>query len=108
MNERLLIKHGVGSRTFFDTNQTNAAYEIEKTSLGWRVSIFTERTEAVNQILAMKHELNLFVFEEENGIALRKTWYYLGQGSVDYDDDRGCLTLVATNQITYVPTDYFP
>lgn len=103
--DRLLIKHAVGGRTFADSANGGAAFEIESTpSGGWsfRVELDEETAAAV---VKWRNELNLFVFREYVRPVV-KTWYYVVPDSVVYDADTGRLRIEASSKLEYVPDVY--
>ncbi|MFB5190135.1 hypothetical protein [Alicyclobacillus fastidiosus] len=106
MHERLRIHHGVGSRVLFDSDQGDHPFTYEKTGDGWTFRIHSQRTPAVEEVLRLKDEINLFIFKEEGGKAVEKLWFYTGDGSVSYREDESSLVITASRQIAYKPGDF--
>lgn len=101
MHERLRINHGVGSRTLLDSDLNNVTYEYEQRADGWHFVVQTPRTPAVEDVLRLKDEINVFIFKEENGRQVEKIWFYTGDGSARYDDAAKCLYIQASSHIAY-------
>ncbi|WP_248925339.1 hypothetical protein [Paenibacillus hamazuiensis] len=102
---QLLIKHAVGGRTFIDSKKDPVPYSVEASPEGWMFTVQTTWNDDVREIIRLKDELNVFIFEEtERGT--KKTWYYVKDGRVSYDGTSGKLTLFAGSRIEYFPGDY--
>lgn len=106
MSERLLIKHAIGSRTFLDSAEGPLEFLQEQRENGFVFTIFVHKHAGVEEILRLKRELNLFIFHEENGVSAQKTWYYIGDGDVEYNEDRETLVVQAQSQISYNPAEF--
>jgi hypothetical protein len=61
---------------------------------------------AMEELLQLKHELNVFVFHEFDHQPTRKTWYYVKDGPVTYDERQQELTIMAESRIEYVPDSF--
>ncbi|WP_428912274.1 hypothetical protein [Niallia sp. Krafla_26] len=87
----LLIRHSIGSRLFYQTDD----YSIEPKEEKWIISVSISEEE-VKEILNFKQELNLFVVEEK-----QKTWYHSSHGEIVFNKDDQQLTIHADNQTVY-------
>lgn len=58
------------------------------------------------ELLRWKEELNVFVFREEPGQPVKKTWFYVKPGGAAFDSVHRELTIHAYSQITYVPDEF--
>ncbi|WP_400162687.1 hypothetical protein ACAF76_004380 [Brevibacillus sp. TJ4] len=103
LQERLLIKHAVGGRTFIDTSIEPADYRLEQSEHGWKLVLHRNYDEIMAEICKWKDELNLFLFLREEGEPEKKIWFYVEQGAVSYDSEQQRLTIVGTSRIEYVP-----
>lgn len=106
MKETLLVKHAVSGRTFFDTRLKAIPYQVEPSNEGWLFSIETKRDENVDALLEFREELNVFIFQEPEDEPVLKTWYYIKDGPVVYDDQAGKLLISAHSSIPYYPHEY--
>lgn len=103
MKETFIVKHAVGGQIFIDTGKRPLDYKLEQEGAGWRFTVATPRSDAIEELLRLKDELNVFVFHEYDDRPTKKTWYYVQDGPVGYDERRGELTIVAASRIEYVP-----
>jgi alpha-L-arabinofuranosidase len=108
----LLVKHAVGGRTFLDSNKQTLEFQIEQLMDGWKFTIAVgklgEKHEIMlrmAEIVKWKNELNVFIFTDEDGRA-KKTWYYVKDGGVHYEEQQEVLTIIAHSKIDYYPDDY--
>lgn len=107
MRETFIVKHAVGGKIYIDTGKRPADYKLEQTADGgWRFTVKMPDGEAVEEILRLRQELNVFVFREEEGEPTVKTWFYVGDGPVAYDPAAQELTIAAASRIEYVPDTY--
>lgn len=103
MTEKLLIKHAVGGRTFVDSSKEPADYRLELSEQGWKLILNREYDATIEEICRWKDELNLFLFQKEEGEPEKKIWFYVEQGAVSYDQEQQQLTIVGSSRIEYVP-----
>ncbi|MNE94510.1 hypothetical protein D3C80_1924810 [compost metagenome] len=73
---------------------------------GWKFTVQVPWSEAIEELLALKSELNVFVFQEFEDQPTLKTWYYVNNGPVEYDSEQASLTIVADSRIEYYPHLY--
>lgn len=107
MRETFIVKHAVGGKIYIDTGKRPVDYKLEQEGDGgWRFTIRMPEGEAVEEILRLRQELNVFVFREEEGKPTVKTWYYVGEGPVTYERSAQVLTITAASKIEYVPDTY--
>jgi hypothetical protein len=106
VSDRLLIKHAIGSRTFLDSAEGPLQFLQDRSKDGFVFTVFVEKNAGIEEILRLERELNLFIFHEENGVAAEKTWYYIGDGLVEYSADLQALIVHARSQITYNPAEF--
>ncbi|MBN2981119.1 MULTISPECIES: hypothetical protein [Paenibacillaceae] len=109
MKETFIVKHAVGGKIFIDTGKRPVPYKLEeKADGGYRFTVTTPRGPEIEELLELARELNVFVFRdysEENEPTI-KTWFYVKDGPVAYDDGRQALTIDAESKIEYVPDRY--
>jgi hypothetical protein len=103
---QLLIKHAVGGRTFIDSVKEGLPFSVEPFQGGWKISVTVLRDERIQEIFRLKEELNVFVFVNTPDRGMKKTWYYVQDGNVDYDESRGQLVIHARSRIEYYPADF--
>ncbi len=106
MKETLLVKHAVGGRTFIDTGKQFVEYHLEKVEEKWHFVIKIPFGPIVKEILTWKDELNVFLFHEFENQPTKKTWYYVKDGPVTYNEQQQELTIVAHSRIEYVPDEF--
>ncbi|MBD2868223.1 hypothetical protein [Paenibacillus arenilitoris] len=106
MKQTFLVKHAVGGRAFLDSAKQNVAYTVDPFGDGWKFTAKVPWSDRVEELLAHRTELNVFVFKEFDDRPTLKTWYYVGEGPVEYDPDRSELTIVAASRIEYDPHQY--
>jgi hypothetical protein len=87
----LLIRHAVGSRLFFQTDN----YQIVQVGNRWHISTVVDE-ETYEEILAFKQELNLFDTGENE-----KTWYYSSDAQMDYRPSEKQLVIYADHKTVY-------
>lgn len=105
--ETFIVKNAVGGMIYIDTGKSPVDYRLDALEDGgWLFTIRTERSAAVEEILRFRQELNVFVFREDEGRSTVKTWYYVGDGPVEYDEAGGRLTIRAASKIEYIPDMY--
>ncbi|MEH7123683.1 hypothetical protein V7127_10545 [Bacillus sp. JJ1773] len=78
----LLIRHSIGSRLFYQTDN----YTIQLTGDKWSIYIPISEEEA-GEILKFKEELNLFDVEQN-----QKTWYYSSDANIEYNKNQIIIT----------------
>jgi hypothetical protein len=66
--------------------------------------VFTEKTPAIDEVIRLKDEINVFVFKEQDGVAVEKVWFYTSNGHVAYNEIEKCLTIEATGHIAFILT----
>lgn len=106
MHERLRIHHGVGSRVLFDSDKGDVSFTYEPLPEGWKFRVSTDRTPAIDEVLRLKDEINVFIFKEQDGVAVEKVWFYTGNGNVAFNEVEKNLTIEATKHIAYHPDDF--
>lgn len=105
MQGRLLMKHAVGGRTFFDSTKAGTHFTAEeREGGGWRFTVPIEG-DAVQDILQWAEELNVFVFEEHRSPVV-KHWFYVEADTVIYDETNRTLQFEAGSKLEYVPDTY--
>lgn len=87
----LLIRHSIGSRLFFQTDN----YEIQPKENKWILTINVPKKEA-NKILKFKEELNLFDVEVN-----QKTWYYSSDAAIEYNEETNQIVFTADHKTLY-------
>jgi hypothetical protein len=108
MIERLRIHHAVGSRVLLDSNRDEIKFTYRQEGSGYVFTISTDRTAAIDEILRLKQEINLFIFREVENVTVEKVWFYTGDGQVSFDDASKGLTIVAGSRLVYKPGDFTP
>lgn len=106
MKETLIIKHAVMGRIYVDTNKRPLDYQVEERDGGYRFTVTAPLDEDMKELLAMKHELNVFIFREYEDCPTVKTWFYVKDGPVEYDETSGALHVRAESKIEYRPDDF--
>ncbi|MGG1634628.1 hypothetical protein [Paenibacillus sp. NRS-1760] len=106
MKQTFLVKHAVGGRMFIDSNKLEVPYTLVPQGEGWRFTVSVPWSESIEELLAHKAELNVFVFQEFDDKPTLKTWYYIKDGPVEYNADENSLTIVADSHIAYYPHEY--
>jgi len=106
MRQTFLVKHAVGGRMFFDSNKQDFPYTVVPHGNGWRFTVNMPWSKEIEELLAHKEELNVFVFREYDDQPTLKTWYYIKDGPVEYDAEQESLTIVADSRIEYFPHEY--
>jgi hypothetical protein len=106
VKERFRIHHAVGSRVILDSYRDPIRFEYREAGAGSFFSIFTDKTPAIEEILRLKDEINVFIFKESEGVAVEKLWFYTGDNDITYKEDEKCLTIVASSKIVYKPGDF--
>ncbi|GED69193.1 hypothetical protein BRE01_28950 [Brevibacillus reuszeri] len=106
MNETLLVKHAVGGRAFIDSGKDDISYEWEQTGEETRFTLALPHDERVAEIMKWKDELNVFLFQEQEGQPTKKIWFYVKDGPVTYDAASRQLTIVAQSKIEYIPEQF--
>ena len=87
----LLIRHSIGSRLFYQTDQ----YDIGSKEDKWIISASIPEEQA-KLIIKFKEELNLFIVEEN-----QKTWYFSSDADVVFNKDNNQLTVNADHKTVY-------
>jgi hypothetical protein len=106
MKETFLVKHAVGGRAFIDTGKHPVPYTYEQQGEQWVFRVQIEQPERITELLKWKNELNVFVFQEFENEPTRKLWFYVGDDAVQFTEDKGELTILATSHITYIPDQF--
>ncbi|TXK75900.1 hypothetical protein [Paenibacillus sp. N3.4] len=106
MKETLLVKHAVGGRAFIDTGKNPIPYSWEHVEGQWIFTVEIEKAEHIAELLKWKNELNVFIFQEIEHESTKKLWFYVGDDSVHYSEEKGELTIVAKSQIIYIPDQF--
>ncbi|MBA2940829.1 hypothetical protein HZF08_21325 [Paenibacillus sp. CGMCC 1.16610] len=106
MKEVLIVKHAVGGRTFVHSETDALRYEVLPDGDGWRITVSTPKSAAVEELLKWKRELNVFLFQEFDNQPTRKIWFYVKEGPVEYEDGLEQLTIRAQSRIDYVPDEF--
>ncbi|MGO4545252.1 hypothetical protein AB4Z29_10660 [Paenibacillus sp. 2TAB23] len=106
MKQTFQVKHAIGGRMFIDSNKHGVPYTQEAQGQGWRFTAHVPDGPMLQEVLAHKHELNVFIFQEYEDQPTLKTWYYIKDGQVEYDADKGILTIIADSRIEYYPHEY--
>jgi len=105
MKETLLVKHAVGGRTFIDSGKDGVSYQWERAGEETRF-VLSVPPERVQEIMKWKDELNVFLFQEQEGQPIKKIWFYVKDGPVAYDAASGQLTILAQSKIEYIPDQF--
>jgi hypothetical protein len=107
MKEIFVVKNAVGGPIFIDTGKRPVAYEIEEMEGGGtKFTVQGLSSDQIAGVLQSKDELNVFIFREYEDQPTVKTWYYVHEGPVTYDEDVGVLIVTAQSSIVYVPDEY--
>lgn len=106
VKQTLLVKHAVGGRMFIDSNRQDVSFMVEIDGDGWLFDIRVSWSADIEELLAWKDELNVFIFKEYDDQPTLKTWYYVGQGPVEYDKQSQRLAIRAESSIEYYPHEY--
>jgi hypothetical protein len=106
MKKTFQVKHAVGGRMFIDTNKEDIPYTLDQHGKGWRFTVNVPWSESIERLLALKQELNVFIFQEFDDQPTLKTWYYVKNGPVEYNAESSSLTIVADSRIEYYPHEY--
>ncbi|MBM7569052.1 hypothetical protein [Paenibacillus sacheonensis] len=107
---RLVIKHAVGGRTFVDSDANQQVrFEIKKLDMGTTL-IIAHLPEGLDkdvaELLKWKQELNIFIFEVLYDGREQKTWFYTGDGDIQYNETERILRLGSSREIRYLPSNY--
>lgn len=86
----LMIRHAIGSRLFLQTEDYTITPEGEK----WIITAGA-KLEELDNLLAFKEELNLFVVGENE-----KTWYYSSDGEIE-KTEAGNIQIIADHKTIY-------
>ena len=106
MKETLLVKHAVGGRTFIDSEKDGVSYQWEQAGEETRFVLSVPSGVQVEEIMKWKDELNVFLFQEQEGQPIKKIWFYVKDGPVAYDAASGQLTILAQSKIEYIPDQF--
>ncbi|WP_316568866.1 hypothetical protein [Neobacillus sp. YIM B06451] len=90
----LLIRHSIGSRLFYQTDE----YEIHSVEDKWVISVKISEEDS-KEIIKFKDELNLFDVGKN-----QKTWYYTSDANVEFNEKNSVITIIADHQTVY-PVD---
>ncbi|MGR7946913.1 hypothetical protein ACU063_20900 [Paenibacillus sp. M.A.Huq-81] len=104
--QTLLIKHAVSGRTFFDSRREDVSYLVEESGDGWLFRIEHVQGDTAEAVNRFKAELNVFIFKEFEDEPVLKTWYYVQDGPVHYDEEQRELCIYAGSKIEYYPHHY--
>jgi hypothetical protein len=83
------------------------SYRYQKEGNGFVFTVTGLEQQAVDSIMELRQELNVFRFVQRKDQPLVKHWYYVQGDRVQYDKERHTLTIYAESEIRYVPEDYF-
>ncbi|OAS20707.1 hypothetical protein [Paenibacillus oryzisoli] len=106
MKETFLVKHAVGGRAFIDTGKHPLPYTYEQQGQQWVFRVRIEQPEQIAELLKWKEELNVFVFQEIENEPTQKLWFYVDEDGVQFNEDKGELTIRATSHILYIPDQF--
>jgi len=106
MKETFIVKHAVGGPIYIDTRKAPVPYKAEPHGEGWKFTVSVPLDDTIQELLAFKHELNLFLFHDFEDAPTVKIWYYIKEGPVEYDAASGQLIIVAASRIEYVPDTF--
>ncbi|MHC0039697.1 hypothetical protein [Pseudoneobacillus sp. C159] len=87
----LLIRHSIGSRLFFQTDD----YDIQPKQDKWIISMKISEEDA-KEIIKFKEELNLFDVQKN-----QKTWYYTSDANVEFKKEKSQLTFIVDYKTVY-------
>ncbi|WP_066307472.1 hypothetical protein [Bacillus sp. FJAT-29814] len=87
----LLIRHSIGSRLFYQTDEYEIHPEHDKWVIFMKVS-----DEDSKDIIKFKEELNLFDVEKN-----QKTWYYTSDGNVEFNKEKSTITIIVDHKTVY-------
>lgn len=88
----LYIRHTVGSRLFYESND----YQISPITNGWDVS-FNVDQETAETLLKFKDELNIFHVQSDQ----EKTWFYSSEGNVQYIEGENQMVITVDHKTVY-------
>lgn len=106
VRQTLLVKHAVSGRMLIDSGKHDVSFLLKPNGDGWQIDIGVPWSGTIEEILKLKEELNVFIFQEYADQPTLKTWYYVGEGLVAYDRDSQLLTVRAQSRIEYYPHEY--
>lgn len=106
MKQTFLVKHAVGGRMFIDSTKEYVSYTLHPHGDGWKFTVDLPWSGMIEELLKHKEELNVFVFKHFDDEPTLKTWYYVKDGPVEYDQEQGVLTIYAASSIPYYPHLY--
>ncbi|WP_419875711.1 hypothetical protein [Candidatus Pristimantibacillus sp. PTI5] len=106
MKQTFQVKHAVGGRMFIDSNKQDVPYTLIPQGQGWKFTVSMPWGPMIEDVLAHKEELNVFVFQEFDDQPTLKTWYYVKDGPVEFDAAESKLTIIADSRIEYYPHEY--
>jgi hypothetical protein len=87
----LMIRHAIGSRLLYQTDQ----FSIEQKNNNWKISMPVKKDE-VQEVLKLKEELNLFEVKENE-----KAWYYSSDARIEFNDGENHLIILADHKTVY-------
>lgn len=87
----LLIRHAIGSRLFYQTDDYNIQPQEDKSIIS--ISIPEEQAK---EILKFKEELNIFDVEEN-----QKTWYYSSDANVVFNKAKNQIIISTDHKSVY-------
>lgn len=110
MMARLLIKHAVGGRTFVDSD-ANPQIQFEMQAQHEDKALITahlpeEMEQQIAELLKWKQELNVFIFDELDDGRQQKTWFYSGDGDLNYNGAARVLQIGSSRVIRYLPSNF--
>ncbi|MEV5029834.1 hypothetical protein [Paenibacillus sp. LPE1-1-1.1] len=106
MKQTFQVKHAVGGRMIIDSNKHDVSYTLVPQGQGWKFTVSVPWGPMIEELLAHKEELNVFVFQEFDDQPTLKTWYYIKDGTVEFDAAESKLTIIADSRIEYYPHEY--
>ncbi|HWO98650.1 MAG TPA: hypothetical protein VNM45_20445 [Bacillus sp. (in: firmicutes)] len=87
----LMIRHTIGSRLLFQTDQ----YNIERKGDFWGISTLVDEKSS-SQIMYFREELNIFEVSENE-----KAWYYSSDAQIDFQPTEQRLVILADHKTVY-------
>ena len=87
----LLIRHAIGSRLFYQTEN----FDVQQKGNQWILSVSVPEEQA-KQIIKFKDELNFFVVGDQE-----KTWYYSSDSNIEYVNGDNQMLIYADHKTVY-------
>ncbi|QOS81530.1 hypothetical protein JNUCC31_12160 [Paenibacillus sp. JNUCC31] len=105
--EWFMVKHAVTGLGLANSKSDSLSYRYQKEGTGFMFTVTGLDQKVMDNIMALRHELNVFRFVQRKNQPLVKHWYYVQGDRVQYDGPSHTLTIYADSEIRYVPEDYF-